>query len=330
LFWEPPPVPKDPPPRSDFAELMASHGVKPLHAPAPPRPARRPPDPAPKPPPPAAPTVASLQAELVAAAAARDAATRAAAEAEARAQAADKARAAAEIEAASAKAAASKAEAARGEAEAHRKALQRALDTPRAAPPAPCLADRLLEHGLHRTELATALAQLAIDRPAAAEALITAPDEPAQRLVLEEHLVLRCESCASVSGPLLFYVEPARCDLCGGSDIKRAAERLAEVARAAGVQRIVVVGGSPAYSRQLGTLFPSTFLRFVEGWKKHSAEKARVDLRWAQVVFRWGGTMLNHSVSDLYADDAGPARVHTIAHRGISVFLDKAATLLGR
>jgi len=223
-----------------------------------------------------------------------------------------------------------KAEAARGEAEAHRKALQRALDTPRAAPPAPCLADRLIEPGLLRSELATALAQLAIDRPAAAEALITAPDEPAQRLVLEEHLVLRCETCASVSGPLLFYVEPARCDLCGGSDIKRAAERLAEVARAAGVQRIVVVGGSPAYSRQLGTLFPSTFLRFVEGWKKHSAKKARVDLRWAQVVFRWGGTMLNHSVSDLYADDAGPARVHTIAHRGISVFLDKAATLLGR
>ena len=108
-----------------------------------------------------------------------------------------------------------------------------------------------------------------------------------------------------------------------GSDLQRAAQVLAAACRAAGVQRLVVVGGSPTYRLQLRELLErfALELRLVAGQERRTQKQARADLAWGDVVLVWGGTLLDHSLSQLYQ---GPT-VRVISHRGLAGMMRLAA-----
>ena len=126
---------------------------------------------------------------------------------------------------------------------------------------------------------------------------------------------------ALASDPLDALAERA-----GDSDLGEAALALARACRAAGLRRVVIVGGSPNYRQQLRELFGDALeLRLVIGKERRTQAQARADLVWADAVLLWGGTILDHSLSQLYRGE----NVHTFAHRGLAGMLRLAAEKLG-
>lgn len=126
------------------------------------------------------------------------------------------------------------------------------------------------------------------------------------------------------SATLVPVPKPA-CEFCGGSDNLKEMQRFAELCRARSIRRIVVVGGSPAVREQLLALKPPEWdLRLVEGTERRTLDKARADLEWAQVVFVWGSSELDHKVSNLYTDKSSPFRrkLVLVARRGIAALLN--------
>ena len=144
--------------------------------------------------------------------------------------------------------------------------------------------------------------------------------------LLEERLALVCsrESCSPDGDVVAVRVPPGRCEMCGGSDIRAAFERFSEAAERCGIEALVVVGGSPAYRRQLRALADKTRspirLDLVSGTTRRPRHKVEADMRRAQLVVIWGATLLDHSVSVAYR--GGPARVLKVPERGITRMLD--------
>ena len=157
------------------------------------------------------------------------------------------------------------------------------------------------------------------------QALELGPVEALARL-LEERVALVCsrDSCHPDGAVVAVRVPPGRCEMCGGSDIRAAFERFAEAAERCGIDALVVVGGSPAYRRQLRALVDQARapirVDLVSGTTRRPRHKVEADLRRAQVVVIWGATLLDHSVSVAYR--GGPARLLKVGDRGITRMLD--------
>ncbi len=70
----------------------------------------------------------------------------------------------------------------------------------------------------------------------------------------------------------------------------------------------------------------------VDGTERRTAERARHDLEWADLVLVWGATELHHKVSEHYTH--GPPalnrKVIHVARRGVTSLLDEAMTHLKR
>ena len=123
----------------------------------------------------------------------------------------------------------------------------------------------------------------------------------------------------------LLTVPKSACEFCGGSDNLKSMRWLAQLCRAKGIRRVVVVGGSPSVHAELLALKPPEWdLRLVEGTERRTQDKARADLEWAQLVFIWGSSELDHKVSKLYTDTSSPFRrkLVTVARRGIAALLN--------
>ncbi len=204
-------------------------------------------------------------------------------------------------------------------------------------PPAPApevprisLAEALVARGLDDPdEQAGALAALAGTESARRlmEALETR-DIAGLRSALERRLVLLCGSpgCAAPAGAAVIEVSPARCELCGGSEIQRAATRFIQACAAAGIARVRFVGGSPNYRTQLEALFPGRgplTVRTTAGDRRVPLHRSKAQQRSDDLVIIWGATELDHATSGAYRAQFG--RVETIAHRGIGRMLDLAA-----
>ncbi len=112
------------------------------------------------------------------------------------------------------------------------------------------------------------------------------------------------------------------CEVCGGSANRAAVDRLVEALGAAGWSKLCVVGGSPGTRTELGSLVGGRLdLRLIEGTGvKRTSANAAADLAWADLVVIWGGTELDHKVSNLYK---GP-RVILVHKRGIAHLADEA------
>jgi hypothetical protein len=84
-----------------------------------------------------------------------------------------------------------------------------------------------------------------------------------------------------------------------------AAAPLLRAFEARGLRRLLVIGGSPAATKQLRELLePKVELRIVDGEKNRSpdSKRAQADLLWADVVAIWCGTILKHKASQVYTN----------------------------
>lgn len=146
------------------------------------------------------------------------------------------------------------------------------------------------------------------------------------RSLLDQRVALVCskESCQPDGPGVVLRVPPGRCEVCGGSDTRAAWSRFVAACEGEAVRRLVFVGGSPAYRKQLRSLAEGGSLKveFVPGSVRRPKPKADADMRRADLVVIWGSTILDHSISENYRSDAGPARLVPVNIRGISRMLD--------
>ncbi len=156
-------------------------------------------------------------------------------------------------------------------------------------------------------------------------------DEDRARIFLDDKVVLLgdCGACPSAPGRAVLRVPTPRCEVCGGSDIRRLVRQFVDACLLSGLLKITVVGGSPKYHRQLRDLVDHhrLDLELVNGTVRRNARQARADMDNRDVIVLWGGTLLDHSISDLY-DNSGRARLVRIPHRGIGGMLAQAARWL--
>lgn len=143
-----------------------------------------------------------------------------------------------------------------------------------------------------------------------------------------------CAQMANASGREPLLVEPrSHCESCGGSNNRKAVADFVEACRRKGVKHVVVVGGSPAVREELeAQMGGQVQLRMVDGTERHTAEKARYNLEWADLVLVWGATELHHKVSGHYT--GGPPAVSRkvihVTRRGVAALLSEAITHLSR
>ena len=132
-----------------------------------------------------------------------------------------------------------------------------------------------------------------------------------------------CDQLAAARWPdkVPILVEPASCDICGGSSQRRAARLLAEALHQAGITRLLLLGGTPPQHTTLRDLFAGDplELRLIDGSARaHSAGEATQQLAWAQLLVVWASTPLHHKVSVVYTSQVLPGLpVITVARRGV-------------
>jgi hypothetical protein len=130
-----------------------------------------------------------------------------------------------------------------------------------------------------------------------------------------------CASCAArtnAAGRELVIVATSACARCGGSQNDRALTEMVEASAAAGLRRIVVVGGSPDVRRELAAVEGGPELRLVDGTKRRTGAEAHRDLVWADLVVICGSSELAHKVSNLYKGDPAATPVVTAPGRGVT------------
>jgi hypothetical protein len=111
------------------------------------------------------------------------------------------------------------------------------------------------------------------------------------------------------------------CEVCGGSNNRRAAVACAMTLRRNKVTRVLVVGGTAPQQHELRALLGGDGLElsFVDGTERsHSQRDAIANMRRNDVVVIWGPTPLRHAVSNLYTEaPLDGLRVITVPRRGI-------------
>jgi hypothetical protein len=144
---------------------------------------------------------------------------------------------------------------------------------------------------------------------------------------IDRHWQRLCHNClprAAVDGRSIVTVSSAKCSMCGGSNNARAVSDMVDACRAAGIERLVVVGGSPNARRDLDeTVAGSLDLRLVDGTRSMTRQAAQADIAWADLIVVLGATQLAHKVSKLYTrDPAARKKLVTTSRRGIEAIAD--------
>lgn len=223
------------------------------------------------------------------------------------------------------------------ELDSHRRSLQRALTRaqeegqPVSLPPT--LSEVLTKRGLKGRDEVRFLFR-AVEEARQLHGLVSwlePTDVEAVERFLDDRVALLgdCEACPKTPGRAIVRVPKERCEICEGSDIKRAVRRFEDACLIFGLRRVVVVGGSPKYHRQLSELVQHHRLQLdlVPGDVRRTQRQADHDLANADVILLWGATLLDHATSDLYKAP-GRARVVRIPHRGIGRMLQLAVDAL--
>jgi hypothetical protein len=123
------------------------------------------------------------------------------------------------------------------------------------------------------------------------------------------------------------------CDLCGGSDTRRAFADLLAACELARVGRVLILGGSPAYREEAQRLVQENpralTIDFVGEGSKPGTKKALAKARGADVLVVWCSTQLDHTTTDAFGK-ADALRV-VVTRRGIgSMFAQVAEALMAR
>jgi hypothetical protein len=218
-----------------------------------------------------------------------------------------------------------------------RKAVQRQLAEARegaaSSPSRPSVSALLTARGLIDRGERELVFQGWLDKGRLAEWLeaVDSDDPTALRRFVDERVSLLCgdPGCTAQPGAAELRVAPERCDVCGGSDTRRALEAFIERCAALGITRVRIVGGSPNYHTELRRLTDGDtriVLKLVRGDARRNQSEAKADQRHSDLVIIWGGTILDHSTSENY--DSALGRVLIVAHRGIAGMLLRAAAEL--
>ena len=126
------------------------------------------------------------------------------------------------------------------------------------------------------------------------------------------------------------FVDPASCPFCAGSNNRRAMASMLRALDGAGIQRVVIVGGTPkAHSEMRGLSGGSPVeVRFVEGTETAlSVRAAQERIGWSQLVVIWGSTPLPHKVSQNFDPAAcGTIPRILVRRRGIEALSTEVVT----
>ena len=221
--------------------------------------------------------------------------------------------------------------------DAERRGLQRKLSARAPEPHKPRSAeDVLIRRGLRTTdEQAEALVGLAASHAAELIAALPLTDGSALTTLLHDRVVLASADApkALVGNAVVVHVPGDRGELGGDAAMAAAWRRFATGCARGEVNLVVIVGGSPAYRRQLRSLHEDSGvgpeLRLISGTDRRPRHRAEADVRNSDLVLIWGATELDHSVSAPYTEARMP-HVVAIAHRGITGMLDQAAVCAER
>lgn len=144
-------------------------------------------------------------------------------------------------------------------------------------------------------------------------------DIPFVRTFLHENLFLHAEGDDVPPNVVPFRVPADRSESEPPSAIATAARRFNSACLIRNRKNIVIVGGSPAYHRQLRSSVDERIqLRLISGTHKGRASDLSADLR-ADLVFVWASTILDHAVSGQFPEAV------ILPHRGIARMLNAAA-----
>ena len=162
---------------------------------------------------------------------------------------------------------------------------------------------------------------------------MAAAKAPAARVAIDAEVARLCRRCATdtAAEPRVIAVVPAAaCARCSGSANTRALDELATAARAAGVRRLVVVGGSPDVRREFARLDGMLELRLVDGTARRTKPEAERDVAWGDVIVVAGASELAHRVSNLYTrDPEGRRKLVVSSRRGVEAIAGEVVRHLG-
>ncbi|MCC7363069.1 MAG: hypothetical protein IT303_01760 [Dehalococcoidia bacterium] len=160
------------------------------------------------------------------------------------------------------------------------------------------------------------------------------------RAVLAAQTVRVCSpACAAMAEPerparVPADAEPNACEVCRGSNNRRAAQAMIAACAARGVRRLLVLGGSGSTLRELASLLADSAieLRVVDGLERTPNKKdAIADLEWADLMVVWASTPLPHRVSVSYTDERPPRLWSlTVARRGVEALCTEVVRHLER
>lgn len=151
---------------------------------------------------------------------------------------------------------------------------------------------------------------------------------------LDQRTALVADSVELAAGDscVVIRVPAERCEITGGSDIQAGFHRFADACERVRARRVTIVGGSPAYRRQLQKLSAKAggrpHLNLVSGTQRRTRKRADADMRNSDLIIIWGATELDHSVTSVYT--SAPEKTVRVPHRGISRMLLQAAEELHR
>jgi hypothetical protein len=159
---------------------------------------------------------------------------------------------------------------------------------------------------------------------------------PRARAVLAASLVRTCAGCRpsarGVPGRLAVEVSATHCQLCAGSNNRRAVTRCIDAMAKRGIGRVVIVGGTPVQQHDVRQLFGASgvALRFIDGTRaSHSQKDAEHNKRWADLIVVWAPTPLRHAVSELYTEQRYEGlKVVQVPRRGIEALCDEVVRAL--
>jgi hypothetical protein len=151
---------------------------------------------------------------------------------------------------------------------------------------------------------------------------------PRAKRAIADGLVVHCGDPACVAllsadGRHPVVVAPHACEVCGGSNNRRAIGEMANACEEFGMTKLLVVGGTPrneeALRRDLAR--HPIELRVVPGTDNEPNLRDALDhCRWADLVVVWAPTPLPHKVSTLYTGPQCDARRVLVHSRGLEAF----------
>ena len=136
-----------------------------------------------------------------------------------------------------------------------------------------------------------------------------------------------CQGLLSRDPRARVLVEVRNCQACEGSNNTRGAREMVAACEAAGLRRVLIVGGIPRTAEALEAGVGSALdLRFVSGTEGQPTQRrALEDCRWADLLVVWAPTPLPHKVSRLYTTEDCRVDKVEVRRRGVEALAHAVA-----